>query len=1186
MADLPRLRIFLSSPGDVQEERATAEIVFRNLAHHFREAVQLDLVIWEHEPVFAHTNFQQQIPRPSQCDLVVTILWSRLGTRLPDDFKLEGSELNPTGTEFEVRDALASFKAMGKPNLLIYRRIPPPKFAPDGADFEERVEQYRNLDRFCKEAFYDQKGRVIVAHTTFPDRETFKSRLTEHVREWLLREIQALHGKSIQLSAWRGSSPFRGLLPFEAEHEGVYFGREAALSELLKRVQARESTSSAPAPRLLLVQGMSGSGKTSLINAGLRPLLELRPVEGIAQWSIISIRPSDSIADLPDHRAFGALAAAILKALNAAAMPIAKLADLLRSRPEVAAAHIDEWIVAAAPRDGNRRLTSRLVLYIDQLEEAFLPSVSTDDCTALFALVVALSQADSIWVIATLRSDFAYRLESIPALGKCLEGNARYTLLPPGPGELVDIIRQPAQEAGLLWEERDGVTLDKALLNDTIGNPESLPLLEYTLDELYEKRDGRYLRWSAYAGSLAAALVSAADEVVAAINDPHAFRDVMRELVSVQSDGTETRRYARMARFPPQSKARELVTRLIQRRLCVADEKGGEGPVAYLAHEALIRAWPEARKWLANESRVLRLRDELARDVAAWERHGRSTGYLATAPEKLAVLREVESTGLLAGDAEEAFASQSRERARRNRLVRQAAVTGICALTVIALYEWRIALNEKAAAERSADTAHHATEFMVSLFRVADPESTQGNSVKASEVLRRGADEINAAGARGLQTDPAVRAELLTAMGQSFTGLGLYSDAQRLLAEASDTESKAAVPQEVLIRTELAVGTVLSKQSKFDAAQEPLKKAATLAESLPPSDILRSEAFVGYADNLSELDHTKEADGYLQRALTEDRARVARNPQAQEALGVLAGTLDSTGDNYLGAGDFVKAEDFLKKAVELRTRVYGPLAALTGQSMNNLGAVYYTSGQYEKSLQEYEAVRPIYAKVYQIDSPVQCTPGSPPPISDPPHREVATLLSNIGGSELMLGQVANAERDLSESLKMTMDLEGEGHGDLVPPLNRLAMIEAYENKLPEAQERIERAAKIVSHSQHAHLRNQVLLTQGYLELLRGHLDSARALLEDSKAALESHRDQSDDYGWQAALWKAVDAQLIAAKGDVATAKKNLAEAREVLAKQFGAQSFYMLLVSRIAQTIDGTGQPPTRPAIVGAREYR
>ncbi len=1159
MTNLHRFRIFLSSPGDVAEERALAEIVFRRLASEFRDAVQLEPIIWEHEPLFAHTGPQQQMVRPSQCDLVVTILWSRLGTRLPDDFKTEGGDSTPTGTEFEVRDALASRKARGKPDLLIYRKTPPPRPALEGTDFDDRVAQYRALDRFCKELFYDQQGRVVVTHWSFSDSHAFERQLTDHVREWLRRKIHDLHGAELQLPDWRGSSPFRGLLPFEAEHQPIYFGRSAALSELLQRIRVREQAASALSPRLLLVQGMSGSGKSSLINAGLRPLLELRPVEKIARWSVVSIRPSESSADLPERGPFGALASVLLGTLgpgNCTGMSAAKLADLLHSRPEVAAAHLDEWIAAAAPRDGTARLAARLVVYIDQLEEAFAPSIAPRDAAALFGMIEALSGSESVWVIATLRSDFAYRLESIPTLVKCLERTSPYTLLPPGPGELVDIIREPARMARLLWEEKDGVTLDEALLKDAVGNPESLPLLEYTLAELYESRNGPYLRWSAYKGDLSKALVAAADAVVDSIDDAGAFGAVMRELVGIQTDGSETRRYARIGNFPSDSKARALLTRLVDRRLCIADHKGVEGPVAYLSHEALIRAWPRAQTWLKKERTVLRLRDELARDVASWQSHDRSPGYLATAPEKLAVLREVELACLLVEDLQQEFARRSRGRARRTRLLRQAALTGICVLTVLALYEWRAALNEQKAEERAADIAHHTTRFMVALFQQADPDSGQGDTITAAAVLQKGADEIKAAGYQGLQTDPAVRAELLTAMGQSYTGLGLYSDAQKLLDEATQEESQVVVPNDLKVRTSLAAGILLSQRSQFEAAQRPLSEAVALAQSLPASDILRSEALVGLGDDLSELGDSN-ADKYLQAALTADRARITSHPGSEEALSMLARTLDSMGDNFLGEKKLPEAETSLREAVKLRAQVYGPSGALTGQSMNNLGVVLYDSGQYQASLQEYQKALPIYTKVYGQE-----------------HREIATLLSNIGGSELMLGEVSDARRDLELALQMTEKLEGVGHEDLVPPLNRLAMIDEYENRLTEAESKIHRAADIVAVEEHSALRNQVLLTQGYLEILKGNRQLAEQLLDGSKHALESHADRATEYAWQKALWDAIDAQLVASNGDLPKARGMLADARPLLVKRFGEQGFYMLLVARVIGAVDETPLQP------------
>jgi hypothetical protein len=97
MSELPVLKIFLSSPGDVAEERALAEFVFRRLASEVAHVVRLNFVIWEHEPLFGHTGFQQQIERPSQSDLVVCILWSRLGSRLPSDLRSHRANPRPRG---------------------------------------------------------------------------------------------------------------------------------------------------------------------------------------------------------------------------------------------------------------------------------------------------------------------------------------------------------------------------------------------------------------------------------------------------------------------------------------------------------------------------------------------------------------------------------------------------------------------------------------------------------------------------------------------------------------------------------------------------------------------------------------------------------------------------------------------------------------------------------------------------------------------------------------------------------------------------------------------------------------------------------------------------------------------------------------------------------------------------------
>jgi tetratricopeptide (TPR) repeat protein len=1152
MTDLPILKIFLSSPGDVAEERALAEIVFRRLADEVADAVRLSVVIWEHEPLFAHTGFQQQIERPSQCDLVVSILWSRLGTRLPSDFSPVEGVPAPTGTEFELRDALASYTAIGKPDLLIYRKIPGPQISLGSVDFTERSDQYRRLDEFCRRAFYDAEGANTVAHHTFTDSHTFERRLAEHVRRWLDRKIHLPNLDGFR-PMWKSQSPFRGLQSFEAEHQAIFFGRSEAMGDLMRRIRETESAGrGGPVAKLLLVQGMSGAGKTSLFKAGVLPLLDLRPVEGIAQWITVILHPSESDPAVRELGALGVLASRLsqqVPALTRLGTPVQKLAETLAARPEEAAARIEICMAADAERAGVEPQRIRLMIYIDQLEEAFANPDSGSDEAPLIAAIIALADSASIWVAATLRSDFVHRLEAYPDLMKSLGRNAPYTLLPPRPDELAEMIREPARAAGLIWEERGGVSLDQELLRDATGNPEALPLLEYTLAELYERREGRLLRWSDYGGGLRGALISAADEVVNGTGGDvdTAFRDVMRELVGVGEDGAATRRYASLARFHPGSAARALLERLVARRLCVTTDEGrGDGPVTSLAHEALIRSWPRAQAWLQRETSLLRIRDELARDAAVWNYHKRADDWLGVAPEKLAAIREIEAAGLMPAGAAGDYALRSRQRGRRNRSIRRTALAGICALTLLAAAAWWLALKQRDMARTEAATSERTTQFMVSLFQLADPSENRGNAITVKEVLDKGASAIRSDNSsNSLRSEPRVRAELLTTMGQAYSGLGLYTPAEDLLTQARADQNSATVPDESRVRTLVASGSTLYLAGKYDEAARVLRAAVDLSrKSLDPSRALRSSALTDLADVLIQQEKYPEAIQLCQEALAADRKRHPND------AAVLAQTLASLGSAYFYSGDLGTAEASLREALNVREKEFGMHHALTAQSLNDLATVLYQSGRYDEAAALYRQALPIHREVY-----------------GPEHPEVATVTNNIGRSTLVAGHIDEAEPLLRQALAMFQKFQGDKYDGLISPLNSLAMIDAYRGRLDVAQNEIQRAESIARLPDHGELLDQVLLNEADIELANGNRTRAAALLAESKVLLQKAHPQSAADAWRYAVWDSVNAQLLAANGDSAAAANLLAAARTIIARRFGETGFYSVLAKRRALLI-------------------
>ena len=209
---------------------------------------------------------------------------------------------------------------------------------------------------------------------------------------------------------------------------------------------------------------------------------------------------------------------------------------MLRADPTAAAARIETYLAAEA---ANRKILPtqvRLLIYIDQLEELFTLPAVTAQATALLAAVVALAALPTVWVVATLRSDFVHRLESYPAIMDLLRRSAPYTLLAPHGDELSDMIREPALATGLDFEERDGVSLDRELLRDATANPESLPLLQYALQQLYDRREGKTLLWDAYRpvdreGGLRGSLIAVAEGLLTGRESDGGmtFRRVMRE---------------------------------------------------------------------------------------------------------------------------------------------------------------------------------------------------------------------------------------------------------------------------------------------------------------------------------------------------------------------------------------------------------------------------------------------------------------------------------------------------------------------------------------------------------------------------------------------------------------------------------------------------------------------------------
>ncbi|HRP86107.1 MAG TPA: AAA family ATPase, partial [Gammaproteobacteria bacterium] len=373
MAEINTIRIFISSPGDVFEERTLAQRVIERVQAEFTGRAVLEPIFWEHEPLLATDTFQTQIAMPSDADVMIAILWSRLGTRLPKDFTRADGSRYQSGTEFEFEDAVEGFRKHGKPQLLVYRKTAKASVQlDDEAALLDRIDQKRKLDAFIESWFHHtEDGSLKAAFHPFATPSEFEQVLERHLRKIVQRALpESGRRDDVAAAVWKKGSPFRGLQSFHYEHAPIFFGRTRAIGDVLELLRRQAAGGRA----FVLILGMSGGGKSSLARAGVLPMLtQPGVIEGVGHWRRAVFRPSDVRGDL-----FAGLATAILRepGLRLDGTGIDEFAQVLRTAPAAAVTIIRTALSQcaaerAADTPDQRPPETRLALVIDQMEEIF-----------------------------------------------------------------------------------------------------------------------------------------------------------------------------------------------------------------------------------------------------------------------------------------------------------------------------------------------------------------------------------------------------------------------------------------------------------------------------------------------------------------------------------------------------------------------------------------------------------------------------------------------------------------------------------------------------------------------------------------------------------------------------------------------------------------------------------------------
>lgn len=555
--------------------------------------------------------------------------------------------------------------------------------------------------------------------------------------------------------------PYLGLMPFKEENAAVFYGRKAMVDKLVEEVAGRLERGG-----LIVVTGASGTGKSSLLRAGLLPMLGASDrLPGSEHWIREVITPGDD--------PLGELAA-FLAGLARGGHSWSQFDDDLMARPDKAhltfrQALISRDLIPGRPRMTVRQDGTRLLLIVDQFEEVFALGEGADADARRRAFITALRSAASVhgrdgpaaMVIIAVRTDY---LDACLRDADLVAVNER--LFPVGQmtdSELRLTITGPAEAARLRIDDGlVGVILDdvRAVGQDTMAGV--LPLLSVAMRKTWQLRDQNRNALTSFgyerSGGVRRAVEEAAERVYATlqVRDQELARGIFCQLTLISHDHKVSRRPVRRQeicdRLPDAGRPAidAILDKFAAERLITLDENK-----AQLTHDILLTAWPRLKEWLDEDRADLMLLAKLEDDAAQWRALGKDDAFLYRGL-RLAALQEFhdraarESRYKFPADQGDFLDASTRAATRRSRTWRAVAVAGVV-LLVLAVTGLTIAV-------RAADNAAQQRDLAMSGQLAALSEGQdQDNPVLAAQLA--------AAAWQAAQTDQA-RESLLAVLAQ------------------------------------------------------------------------------------------------------------------------------------------------------------------------------------------------------------------------------------------------------------------------------------------------------------------------------------------------------------------------------------------------------------------------------------
>ncbi len=1021
------VRVFVSSPGDTHFERMRVERVVERLNGEFAGIARLEAIRWEGQHYKAHATFQQQIPEASDCDVVVAILRHRIGTELPDSFPaMPNGEPYPSGTAYEILSAIEASKDKSVPDVYVFRYSEPPTVRLDDENTNRLVtDQWERLKTFFKTWFQTADGKFKLAFHTFQHTDAFEADVDKLLRTWLEEKI--LKGRSVLWPVDIKGSPFRGLASFGAKHAPVFFGRSR---DITKAVDGLKDAGERGSPFLLVV-GASGAGKSSLALAGLEPRLTTPGVvPSVDLWRVAAMRPGEH----PNGPVAG-LAAALLQGGEdldeddmgrLQALPeIAEsdyaseteLAGLLAHADETCAKPIlralDRVAEAEAKESGrDRAARADLLVVVDQLDELFAGQVSAEERARFAKLLALLVDTGRVWVIATLRADLYERFLKEPDLLALKSKGATYDLAPPGAAEIDEIIRGPADAAGLVYETdaETGDRLDDRLIAD-IDRPDMLPLLQFTLNFLFEKRvteDGETkLTLKAYdeLGGLAGAIDREGERAIAGLGKeeherlPRLLRQLATPAHTAEPGGGGASAGLSILSVPFEAAAYDppaerLVRALVDARILLSSGSEQKATIR-LAHQRVLENWRRAQEIVAANAEFYRIRDDVDGLRRRWEIANKARDLLIPKGVPLAEAESIAKRypGEL-GPPILGFIAASGKRARfRQRLVGSAAVV-FAVLAVGATVAGVIALQAERRAKRNFDVASALVTDIARGLRNVEGMGVKSRQKIFAQVSKTLDDAVEAS------PDDAQLLGMQATMFEEF--------ASTHTAEGESEQAAESTARSLEIKLRLA---------ELDTYDDGKGGQQDISSTLEQIGDLKLKA----ADDAGAL-------AVYEQILANRRKLAETESGNAERLRDVAATLDTIGDLKLRATDYQGALEAYGEAVAIRRDVVA-MDAANSEWRRDLAVAMSADGYAKESAGDPAAALAAYEESLAYSEALVAT--------DQTNRlwraDVASVLMSIGNVKLDTGEEDGAIEAYNKSLEIRRALAAEDESNTYFP---------------------------------------------------------------------------------------------------------------------------------------------------------